>query len=156
MRLRALPGIYEVAVGRSTGSYVRASLKGTAQELDEAQKRLGRTLGLGVRFAGYAACAEPGHDATDIDVTATAGEATPRNAVREQVARAMAAFLESDQAAAANAGSAPRYRSAVHVLLNPGRVYSTALPANQGECGTVFVMGLHNSGTLALIEYLSK
>ena len=56
MRLRALPGMYEVAVGRSTGSYVRASLNGTAQALDEAQKRLGRTLGLGVRFAGYAAC----------------------------------------------------------------------------------------------------
>ena len=68
----------------------------------------------------------------------------------------MAAFLESDQAAAANTGSAPRYRSAVHVLLNPGRVYSSAPPPNQGECGTVFVMGLHNSGTHALIEYLSK
>ena len=156
MRLRALPGMYEVAVGRCTGSYVRASLKATAQALNEAQKRLGRTLGLGVRFAGYAACAEPGHDATDIDVTATAAEAAPRDAVREQVARAMAAFLESDQAAAANAGSAPRYRSAVHVLLSPGRVYSTAPPPNQGECGTVFVMGLHNSGTHALIEYLSK
>ena len=63
---------------------------------------------------------------------------------------------ESDQAAAANAGSAHRYRSAVHVLLSPGRVYSTAPPPNQGQCGTVFVMGLHNSGTHALIEYLSK
>ena len=64
MRLRALPGMYGVAVGRSTGSYVRASLKGTVRALDEAQKRLGRTLDLGVRYAGYAACAEPGHDAT--------------------------------------------------------------------------------------------
>ena len=63
---------------------------------------------------------------------------------------------ESDQAAAANAGSALRYRSAVHVLLNPGRVYSTAAPPIQRQCGTVFVMGLHNSGTHALIEYLSK
>ena len=93
MRLRALPGMYEVAVGRSTGSYVRASLKGTAKALNEAQKRLGRTLGFGVRFAGYAACAEPGHNATVIDVTATAAESAPRDAVREQVARAMAAFL---------------------------------------------------------------
>jgi len=63
---------------------------------------------------------------------------------------------ESDQAAAANAGSAHRYRSAVNVLLSPGRVYSTAPPPNQGQCGTVFVMGLHDSGTHAFIEYLSK
>ena len=52
MPLRALPGIYEVAVARSTGSHVRASLKGTAQALDEAQKRLGRALGPGVTIAG--------------------------------------------------------------------------------------------------------
>ena len=53
MPLRALPGIYEVAVARSTGSHVRASLKGTAQALDEAQKRLGRALGPGVTIAGF-------------------------------------------------------------------------------------------------------
>ena len=52
MPLRALPGIYEVAVARSTGSHVRASLKGTAQALDDAQKRLGRALGPSVTIAG--------------------------------------------------------------------------------------------------------
>ena len=46
MQLRAMHGMHEVAVGRSTGPFVRISLKGTAEALYEAQKRLGRTLGL--------------------------------------------------------------------------------------------------------------
>ena len=44
--------MYEVAVGRSTGPFVRVSLKGTAEALYEAQKRLGRTLGLDIGEPG--------------------------------------------------------------------------------------------------------
>ena len=55
-RLRALPGIYEIAVAQSTGSHVRASLTGTAQALYDAQKRLRRAVGPGVTIARLETC----------------------------------------------------------------------------------------------------
>ena len=44
----------------------------------------------------------------------------------------------------------------VHVLLSPGGEHSTAPPCSQGACGTVWVFGFHNSGTHALVEYLTE
>ena len=46
------------------------------------------------------------------------------------------------------------YRAAVHVVLSPGKP-STRRRATRQDCGTVVVMGLHNSGTHALVEYLN-
>ena len=46
-----------------------------------------------------------------------------------------------------------RYRAAVHVLLSLG-ARSTEASASRQECGAVCVIGFHNSGTHALVEYV--
>ena len=46
------------------------------------------------------------------------------------------------------------YRAAVHVVLSPGEP-STRRRATRQDCGTVVVMGLHNAGTHALVDYLN-
>ena len=45
------------------------------------------------------------------------------------------------------------YRAAVHVVLSLGAA-STTCEATRQQCGTVCVMGLHNSGTHALVGYV--
>ena len=46
-------------------------------------------------------------------------------------------------------------RAAVHVVLSPGAANTTCEAIRQ-QCGTVCAMGLHNSDTNALIEYLNE
>ena len=71
MRLRALHGMHEVAVGRSIGPFVRISLKGTAEALYEAQKRLGRTLGLDLGKPGTTSKATPAHRPQQLEAPTT-------------------------------------------------------------------------------------
>ena len=59
-------------------------------------------------------------------------------------------------AAIAGSGSTRSDFPDVHVLLFPGGEHSTAPPCSQGACGTVWVFGFHNSGTHALVEYLTE
>ena len=48
------------------------------------------------------------------------------------------------------------YRPAVHVLLSPGGEHHNAPMCRLHDCGAVLVLGLHNSATHALAEYLTK
>ena len=71
IQLRAMHGMHEVAVGRSIGPFVHISLKGTAEALYEAQKRLRRTLGLDLGEPGTTSKATPVHRPQQLEAPIT-------------------------------------------------------------------------------------
>ena len=64
----------------------------------------------------------------------------------------------SDNAVAATAASASTRSDCpdVHVLFSVGGEHISAPLRSQGDCGTVWVFGFHNSGIHALVEYLNE